>query len=131
MILRNPQGTLFYTIISKCGWLVLVLTSGVSLLQRVFSCSRVLLSLHSPQKWKKQTEWVLLSFSSAVWFNEGKRNTALCGTHIKTPALVEFKERGRKMREEVRLNIPGKPFGFYIRMNSERTRCELLILGKN
>ena len=29
------------------------------------------------------------------------------------------------------LNIPGKPFGFYIRMNSERTRCELLNLGKN
>ena len=29
------------------------------------------------------------------------------------------------------INIPGKPFGFYIRMNSERTRCELLNLGKN
>ena len=29
------------------------------------------------------------------------------------------------------INIPGKPFGFYIRMNSERTRCELLNLEKN
>ena len=57
--------------------------------------------------------------------------TALCGMHIQTPCTVGVKEREGKMREEVHLNIPGKPFGFYIRMNSERTRCELLILGKN
>ena len=74
---------------------------------------------------------MLLRIFSAVRFNEGKRNSALCGMHIKTPSTVGLNERGRKMREEVHLNIPGKPFGFYIRMNSERTRCELLILGKN
>ena len=96
MILRNPQGSILL-LISKCNWLVFVLTSGISLWQRVLSCFRMLLSLHSPQKGKQYTEWVLLSFLSAVMFNEGKSKTALCGMHIQTPCTVGFKERGRKV----------------------------------
>ena len=98
-----------------------MLISGVALLQRVLSCFRVLLSLHSPQKGKLCTEWVLLRVSSAVMVNEGKRKAELCGMHIKNlcaegfnegktnatlcgmqikpPCTVGFKERGRKMRE--------------------------------
>ena len=58
--------------ISKCNWLVLVLTSRIALLQRVLSYFRVLLSLHSPQKGKQYTEWVLLRFSGAERFQWGK-----------------------------------------------------------
>ena len=78
-------------------WLGFVLTSGCFAGKLLLSCFRVLLSLHSPPNGKKQTLWVLLSISSAVRFNEGKRNATLCGMHIKTLCTVEFKEGGRKV----------------------------------
>ena len=62
----------FYSTISKCNWLVLVLTLGYFAGQLLLSKFRVLLSLRSPQNGKKGTEWELLSISSAIRFNEGK-----------------------------------------------------------
>ena len=87
----------FYSTISKYIWLVFVLTSGYFAEQLVLSKFCLLLSLHSPPNGKKGTEWVLLSISSAIRFNEGKRNATLCGMHIKTLCTVEFKEGGRKV----------------------------------
>ena len=77
--------------------MVFVLTSGYFAEQLVLSKFCLLLSLHSPPNGKKGTEWVLLSISSAIRFNEGKRNATLCGMHIKTLCTVEFKEGGRKV----------------------------------
>ena len=57
----------------------------------------MLLSLHSPPNGKKGMEWVLLSISSAVRFNEGKTNAILCGMQPKTPCTVRVEEGGRKV----------------------------------
>ena len=80
----------------------------------MLSYFRVLLSLHSPQNGKKGTEWVLLSISSAIRFNEGKRNATLCGMHIKTLCTVEFKEGGRTVEGERKENEGGKCFEIFL-----------------
>ena len=102
--------SLFRLIISKCNWLVLVLTLGYFAGQLLLSKFRVLLSLHSPPNGKKQTLWVLLSISIAGRLNEGKKSTAFCGMHIKTPCTVTVKERERKMREGSALKYSWEAF---------------------
>ena len=122
-------------------------TSGDFAEQLALSKFRLLLSLHSSRKGKQYTKWVLLrnrsavrasstkersqtKTLSAVRFNEGK-NCTLWNAYPNTLHCNGQGERKENEGGAVSWNIPGKPFGFYIRMNSERTRCELLILGKN
>ena len=95
----------FYSIISKCNWLVLVLTSGYFAWQLLLSCFRVLLSLHSPPNGKKQTLWLLFKNRCAV-----RSSFTLSGMHTRTPSTVRVEERGKKMREGSALKYSWEAF---------------------
>ena len=97
-----------YSTISKCNWLVFVLTSGDFAEQLALSKFRLLLSLHSSRKREQWTEWVLFSFLARKGSTRG--STALCGMHIQTPCTVGFKERERKMREGSALKYSWEAF---------------------